>query len=156
MKAPLKKEKKTIDLLNYETIMSLKNFNSRKNNISFIRYLDFCVFVKSSNFRISGIVIDFPAHQLLLDCFCYWIVSVFRLSLLLDCLCCQIISVIRLSLLLDCFCYQIVYVIRLFMLLDCFCYQIVSFIRVFLLLDCLCYQIASVIRLCLLLDCLCY
>ena len=30
----------------------------RNNNVSFLRYLDFCVFVKSTDFKIRGIIIS--------------------------------------------------------------------------------------------------
>ena len=33
-----------------------------KNNISFLRHLDFCVFVKSTGFKICDIIIGIPTH----------------------------------------------------------------------------------------------
>ena len=53
--------------LRYKTILchkialdvELMNFFiSRKNNVSFSRYRDFCVFVKSADFKICDVIID--------------------------------------------------------------------------------------------------
>ena len=52
--------------LHYKTIFSSKIalnvqlmnfFISRKNNVSFLRYLDFCVFVKYTDFKIRDVII---------------------------------------------------------------------------------------------------
>ena len=34
----------------------------RKNNTSFLRYLDFCVFVKSTDFKISDVIIGIATY----------------------------------------------------------------------------------------------
>ena len=45
----------------------------RKNNVLFSRYIDFCVFVKSTNFKICDVIIDIADNGSYVFAYCFWI-----------------------------------------------------------------------------------
>ena len=50
----------------------------RKNNVLFSRYLDFCAFVKSRDFKICDIVIDITSSRISTSSYFFWILSTLK------------------------------------------------------------------------------
>ena len=82
-----KLEKKTQTAKNSYKLPPNDFFTWRKNNVSLPRYLDFCIFVKSTTFKICDVIIDIAGSNIVLygklifDCpiiFFIWSVNCLR------------------------------------------------------------------------------
>ena len=60
-----------------------------RKNVLFSRYLDFCIFVKSTDFKICDVIIDITTQWKLHLCLYFWILSTIKMKFDQIVLCCM-------------------------------------------------------------------